>query len=87
MQNKCAKYQFVLFYTCNLQKFVANNNFFRVHFFRIISSMKFFVFLFLIWQKKNFFGGWEGAIEYILYMSIFLERMPISFLLVNHIKL
>jgi hypothetical protein len=36
-QKKCAKLEFVLFYTTNLNKFLANN-FFCVHFFQIIST-------------------------------------------------
>jgi hypothetical protein len=35
--NKYARLEFVLFYTTNLQKFLANN-FFWVHFFPIIST-------------------------------------------------
>ncbi len=36
-QKKCVKFEFVLFYTTNLYKFLANN-FFQVHFFQIIST-------------------------------------------------
>ncbi len=36
-QKKCAKVEFVLFYTTNLYKFLANN-FFYVHFFQIFST-------------------------------------------------
>jgi hypothetical protein len=37
-QNKCPKFEFVLFYTTNLQKFLENN-FFFVHFFQLFQPI------------------------------------------------
>jgi hypothetical protein len=56
MQTMCAKLEFVLFYTTNLQKFLANNFSgctFSKYFHGFEISVKFCVFLILICKRRN----------------------------------
>ncbi len=71
-QKKCAKLQFVLFYTTKLQKIVANSFFCKVHFFQLFPQIWYqrkipHIFDTHMQKKKlKFFGVIEYIYEYYL---------------------